>query len=95
LPFSAPITLGVVSTVLIEGKPAAVVGSSGVNMPPHVGLHPSDPFMVPAQQLGQVTEGSVSVLICGNGAANQSSQCSVCVGLPGTLMASATSVLIG
>jgi uncharacterized Zn-binding protein involved in type VI secretion len=95
LPFSAPITMGVVSTVLIARKPAAVVGSSGLNIPPHVGLHPSDPFMVPAQQIGQVTGGSTSVLIGGQGAATQSSQCSVCAQLPGTLSASGTSVLIG
>ncbi len=39
LPFSAPLTMGTVATVLIGGKPAAVAGSSGLNVPPHVGLH--------------------------------------------------------
>ena len=44
LPFSAPLLLGLVSTVLIGGKPAAVMNSSGLNTPPHVGLHPADPL---------------------------------------------------
>jgi uncharacterized Zn-binding protein involved in type VI secretion len=95
LPFTAPISLGVVPTVLVGGQPAAVVGSSGFNTPPHVGLHPSDPFMLPPQQIGQVVVGSVSVLIGGQGAATQSSQCTVCDGLPGTLAASGATVLIG
>ncbi len=95
LPFSAPLTMGTVETVLIGGKPAAVVGSSGLNMPPHVGLYPADPFMVPATQIGQVVMGSVSVLIGGQGAATQASQCTVCGGLPGTLAASGATVLVG
>ena len=37
MPFSAPLTLGLCATVLIGGKPAAVVGASGMNTPPHVG----------------------------------------------------------
>ena len=47
LPFAAPITLGVCATVLVCGSPAVVVGASGVNTPPHVGLHPADPFFAP------------------------------------------------
>ena len=57
MPFSAPLTLGLTTTVLIGGKPAAVVGSSGLNTPPHVGLHASDPFMVPTMQEGRVVAG--------------------------------------
>ncbi|HTW06349.1 MAG TPA: PAAR domain-containing protein [Acidimicrobiales bacterium] len=95
MPFSAPITLGTVPTVLISGQPAAVEGSSGMNTPPHVGLHPADPYMVPLMQIGQVAMGSPTVLIGGMGAASESSQCMVCGGLPGTLAASGTTVLIG
>ena len=58
MPFSAPLTMGLCPTVLIGGKPAAVVGASGLNMPPHVGLHPADPFMVPPMQVGTVVSGS-------------------------------------
>jgi uncharacterized Zn-binding protein involved in type VI secretion len=95
LPFSAPLTLGTVPTVLICGQPAAVEGSSGLNTPPHVGLFPADPYMLPPMQIGQVVMGSTTVLIGGMGAASQASQCTVCAGLPGTLAASAATVLIG
>ena len=95
LPFAAPITMGTVPTVLIAGQPAAVMGSSGLNTPPHVGLYPADPFMLPTMQVGQVVMGSVTVLIGGQGAATEASQCTVCGGLPGTLAASAATVLIG
>jgi uncharacterized Zn-binding protein involved in type VI secretion len=92
--FSAKLTLGLASTVMITGKPAAVKGSSGLNLPPHVGLHPSDPFMVPAQQMGQVMMGSMTVLIEGKGAARTGSTCTVCGSLPGQLSGGASSVLI-
>jgi len=95
LPFAAPVTLGTVETVLIGGQPAAVVGSSGLNTPPHIGLFPADPYMVPVTQIGQVVVGSATVLIGGMGAASAASQCTVCGGLPGTLAASAATVLIG
>jgi uncharacterized Zn-binding protein involved in type VI secretion len=95
LPFAAQITMGTVSTVLIGGQPAAVSGSSGYNTPPHVGLHPADPYMVPVTQIGQITMGSSTVQIGGQPAANQSSLCTVCGSLPGTLTASCTTVLIG
>jgi uncharacterized Zn-binding protein involved in type VI secretion len=95
LPFAAPVTIGTVATVLIGGKPAAVEGSSGLNTPPHVGLYPADPYMVPATQIGQVVVGSTSVLIGGQGAASEASQCTVCGSLPGTLAASGATVLIG
>jgi uncharacterized Zn-binding protein involved in type VI secretion len=95
LPFAAPITLGTVASVLIAGQPAAVAGSSGYNTPPHVGLHPADPFFTPTMQIGQVVMGSMTVLIGGQGAATASSQCVTCGELPGTLAASAATVLIG
>jgi uncharacterized Zn-binding protein involved in type VI secretion len=78
MPFSAKLTQGLATTVSIAGRPAAVQGSSGLNLPPHVGLHPSDPFLVPAQQTGRVLMGSVTVLIEGKGAARTGSSCSVC-----------------
>jgi uncharacterized Zn-binding protein involved in type VI secretion len=94
MPFSAKLTQGLSTTVMITGKPAAVQGSSGLNLPPHVGLHPSDPFMVPAQQTGRVLMGSMTVLIEGKGAARTGSTCSVCSGLPGQLSGGASSVLV-
>jgi len=95
LPFSAPLLLGVVGTVLIGGKPAAVMNSSGLNTPPHVGLHPADPFMAPPMQKGTVVNGSATVLIEGKPAAMTGATCTVCAGLPGTLTGTAMTVLIG
>jgi uncharacterized Zn-binding protein involved in type VI secretion len=94
LPFSAPLLQGVVSTVLIGGKAAAVAGSSGMNTPPHVGVHPSDPFLAPPAQLGQVVSGSATVMIGGQPAATAQSQCTCCA-VPGTLVPTVATVLIG
>ena len=94
MPFSAPLTMGVVNTVLIGGKAAAVAGSSGVNTPPHVGLHPSDPFLAPPAQVGQVASGSATVLVGGQPAATAQSTCTCCAG-PGSLVPTVTTVQIG
>ncbi len=95
MPFSAPLLQGLATKVLIGGKPAAVAGSSGMNTPPHVGLHPSDPFLAPPMQQGRVVVGSPTVLIEGKPAAKTGSQCMIDFGLPGNLVGSAATVLIG
>jgi len=95
MPFSAPLTSGLASTVFIAGKPAALAGASGMCVPPHVGLHPSDPFFVPAQQKGTVMSGSATVLIEGKAAATAQSQCTMCLGSAVSLVATAATVLIG
>ena len=95
MPFSAPLLQNLATTVQIGGKPAVVVGSSGLNVPPHVGLHPSDPFMVPTTQMATVTAGSTTVLFDGKPAARTGSPCTVCAGAPGQLAGTAATVLIG
>jgi uncharacterized Zn-binding protein involved in type VI secretion len=92
LPFAAPLTIGLASSVTIGGKPAAVPGASGVNTPPHVGLHPSDPFMLPAAQQAQVISGVVTVLIEGKPAATDQSQVTCC-GIPGGIPHSTTTTV--
>ncbi|MEP6695776.1 MAG: PAAR domain-containing protein [Pseudonocardiales bacterium] len=94
-PFSAPLTFGLATRTLIAGKPAVVVGASGLNTPPHVGLHPADPFMAPPMQKATVVGGSATVLIEGKPAANTGAACTICAGLPGTLTGTAATVLIG
>jgi uncharacterized Zn-binding protein involved in type VI secretion len=94
MPFSAPITIGTVPNVLIGGKPAAVMGCSGVNTPPHVGLHASDPFMVPTMQIGRIVSGSPTVMIGGKPAATQTSTCTCCA-TPGSLVPTVANVMIG
>lgn len=94
LPFSAPLLQGLSTKVLIGGKPAAVLGSSGYNTPPHVGLHATDPFMTPTLQVGRVISGSTTVLIESKPAATLSSSASCCVG-SGSLIPTVNDVLIG
>lgn len=94
LPFSAPVTVGVVPTVMIGGKAAVVVGCTGLNTPPHVGLHPADPFMVPVAQIGTIVSGSATVLIGGAPAATAASSCTCCA-TPGVLTPTVNTVLIG
>ncbi len=62
------------ATVTIGGKPVAVMGSSGDNLPPHVGLHPADPYMVPTMQEGKVISGSPTVTAGGKAVATSASR---------------------
>ncbi len=95
LPFAAPLTIGLSTTVTIGGKPAAVLGSSGLNTPPHVGLHPSDPFFAPPTEQAQIMTGSASVFIEGKPAATTESQ-ATCCGIPGgTCVATTAAVTVG
>lgn len=95
MPFSAPITVGLCPTVLIGGKPAAVVGSSGVNTPPHPGLHPADPFFAPPTEQAVLTGGSATVLFGGVPAARTGSPATCCGQPTGTLAGTASTVLVG
>jgi uncharacterized Zn-binding protein involved in type VI secretion len=93
LPFNAPLTQGTVVTVLVGGRPAAAAGASGYNAPPHVGLHPADPFLVPPAQVGTVLAGSSTVLVGGTPAVATGASSTCCV-VPGTLTGSAATVLV-
>ena len=94
MPFSAPLNLGLEMTVLIAGKPAAVVGSNGLCTPPHVGLHPADPFMVPTLQEGRVLSGSPTVTAGGKPIATSSSQVAMCGQVPGQPLATVADVTV-
>jgi len=95
-PFSGPITAGVSSNVFINGLPAATVGSSATNTPPHVPI--GGTFVIPPTNQGQVISGSATVLINGKAAARAGDQAQTCndpVPMPvGTVVATST-VLIG
>lgn len=95
LPFSAPVTNQCATTVTVAGKPAVVAGAWGLNTPPHVGLHASDPAVAPPLQRGTVTGGSATVLIEGKPAARTGDPTTMCLGLPGQLAGTAATVLIG
>jgi uncharacterized Zn-binding protein involved in type VI secretion len=95
MPFAGPVTQMLAMTVLISGRPAAVVGSQGTCMPPHVGLHPADPFMVPMMQVGRIVSGSTSVFFEGKPAASSQSQATLCMGTPGTVNGTGATVMVG
>src|SRR5262245_19439069 len=84
VPFSAPLTVALEPTVRVGGKPVAVVGANGLNTPPHVGLHASDPFLVPAMQTARVVQGSSTVLAGGKPVASSQAQSLCCIGAQGT-----------
>ena len=94
MPFSAPLTLGLEPTVTIGGKAVAVMGSSGYNTPPHVGLHASDPYMVPTMQEGKVMTGSPTVTAGGKAVATTSSTVAMCAAAPGTAVSTVTNVTV-
>ena len=66
-----------------------------MSVPPHVGLHASDPFMAPPLQQGTVVSGSVTVLVEGKPLANMSSSCTMCMGPAVSLVATGATVLVG
>jgi uncharacterized Zn-binding protein involved in type VI secretion len=95
LPFSAPLLQGLCQTVTIGRKPVAVQGSTGMNTPPHVGLHASDPFLSPTQQEGRVLVGSSRVTAGGKPLAYTGCQVSQCAQVPAQVVGSAAQVLVG
>ena len=62
---------------------------TGSAMPPHVGLHGTDPFMLPNMQQGIITVGSLTVLFEGRPAAKTGSVATICLGLTGTVAGTA------
>ena len=95
LPFMGPLTLQLTTTVFVEGGPAAVEGSSGINTSPHVGLHASDQHFAPNLQEAKVTVGSSTVFFDGKAAAYSGCQTSICFQMPGQLTGTATTVAVG
>lgn len=75
-PFNGQITGGTVSTVLIMGKPVAVIGSTADNLPPHIPA--GGPFQTPPQNLGSVHTGSATVLVGGKGIARNGDTATTC-----------------
>jgi uncharacterized Zn-binding protein involved in type VI secretion len=94
LPFAAPIQLGCSVKTTFNGKPVVLVGANGMNTPPHVGLHATDPFMAPPLQIGMVTGSTSIVLVEGRPVATTGSPCTMCAGAPGMLTGS-SDVLCG
>jgi uncharacterized Zn-binding protein involved in type VI secretion len=65
-------------TVLIGGKPAAVLGSGLQNIPPHIPTPPGVAPVVPPTNDGKVILGSATVMIGGKPAARLGDQVMGC-----------------
>lgn len=97
LPFVGTITGGCSTNVLIGGQPAATVGSTATNAPPHI-VPPPSTFQVAPTNQGTVVRGSGTVLINNKPAARNGDKVNTCndpVPAPqGTIIATGT-VTIG
>lgn len=68
-PYTGQLNGGLDSSVLIEGKPAAVIGSTSQHTGPHVPTPPGTSFQKPPSNAGTVQTGSATVLVGGKGLA--------------------------
>ena len=96
-PFVGIIDGGLSPDVMIMGRPAATVGSTGTNTPPHIPIG-AGPFQKPPSNRGTITTGSATVLINNKPAARVGDQALTCndpVDLPVGTVAAAGTVLIG
>ena len=96
MPFNGIISGGLSTNVFIEGRPAAMMGSTATNTPPHI--PPGNPFQRPPTNRGTIISGSATVAISGKQAARSGDQATTCndpLDLPiGTVVATGT-VFIG
>jgi uncharacterized Zn-binding protein involved in type VI secretion len=96
-PFNGMINGGLSTDVMIGGLPAATVGSTATNQPPHLPIGgPS--FQIPPTNQATIMQGSATVLINGKPAARNGDPAQTCDDLVpaphGTVIATGT-VLIG
>ncbi|ONI81521.1 hypothetical protein ALI144C_19600 [Actinosynnema sp. ALI-1.44] len=76
LPFDGKIVDGCSGNVLIEGAPAAVVGSAAANSPVHV--PPGGEFETPPTNRGTLVAGNPTVLVNGKPLARSGDQVTTC-----------------
>jgi uncharacterized Zn-binding protein involved in type VI secretion len=97
-PFSGIINGQLSSDVNVMSQPAATVGSTADNTPPHIPTPPGTAFQKPPANKGTIKMGSLTVKINGRAAARNGDIAETCndpVDLPvGTVVAAGT-VLIG
>ena len=95
-PFAGMITGGCSTNVMIAGMPAATVGSTATNQPPHIPQ--GGPFQVPPTNQGTVTQGSGTVLINNKPAARIGDPVMTCndpAPAPTSSIVGASTVMIG
>jgi uncharacterized Zn-binding protein involved in type VI secretion len=62
-PFSGMLNGNLSTNVKIMGQPAATVGSTAQNQPPHIPTPPGTAFQIPPTNQGNVMMGSMTVMI--------------------------------
>lgn len=77
-PFNGVMNRALVTTVKINGQPAAVVGSMATNTPAHIPTSPSTTFQRPPANQGEVFLGSFTVKIGGKFAARHGDPVKTC-----------------
>jgi len=77
-PFAGSIDGNTIATVKIGGQPAAVVGSTATNNPPHIPTPPGASFQKPPANRGSVLIGSFTVKIGGKLAARNNDPVTTC-----------------
>jgi uncharacterized Zn-binding protein involved in type VI secretion len=97
-PFSGQLDSGLASSVKIEGKAAAVVGSTAKHSAGHVPTPPGTSFQTPPSNQGSVQMGSSSVLAEGKGLARNGDTVQTCNDpgdAPTSSIVAAGTVLVG
>lgn len=95
-PFNGTINGSLSNDVMIEGKPAATVGSTATNTPPHIPQ--GGPFQKPPSNQGTIQMGSTTVFINGKAAARAGDTAMTCndpTDLPAGTVVAVGTVMIG
>lgn len=77
-PFNGIISGGLSSNVNIMGMPAATVGSTANNQPPHIPTPPGTAFQIPPTNQATIIMGSSTVFINGKPAARAGDAAQTC-----------------
>ncbi|HVU14445.1 MAG TPA: PAAR domain-containing protein [Phototrophicaceae bacterium] len=96
-PFSGTLSTGLSTNVMIENKPAAILGCGGMNTPPHIPLG-GGPFQTPPTNECTVIMGSQTVLINNKPAVRNGDTANTCNDpspLPVGKVVAVSTVLIG
>jgi uncharacterized Zn-binding protein involved in type VI secretion len=97
-PFSGQLSGGLSGDVNIAGMPAATVGSTADNLPPHLPTPPGTAFQTPPSNKATIQMGSQTVKINGKAAARAGDPARTCndpTDLPAGTVVAAGTVLIG
>jgi len=77
-PFAGQLVENLSGDVLVNGLPAATVGSVARAIPPHIPTPPGTAFQIPPRNRGTVQAGSGTVLVNGKAAARQGDTVTTC-----------------